>query len=252
MNLTYLKKVKYRNSLGQEVIFDNKIFFCERIDMTGTSGVHTSDTLAFSDGQITTNHQLSPKTIPCDFAFKDKNNDVWARLRLAEIFNPTINGILTVYSQDTIYKIDVYPQDFPTFTPDSTVPYVYRWSVDFIADYPYWRVGSEKTIELISAIFKFNSRCSVNIPVTIYFPANVSTPFNINGKGFTLRSCEVPLFVNTKDFSVKNADGINFNNKIDAETELDNIFLKFGENIIFCPQFTGVKLSYQNLSVGVF
>ena len=64
MNLTYLKKVKYRNSLGQEVIFDNKIFFCERIDMTGTSGVHTSDTLAFSDGQITTNHQLSPKTIP--------------------------------------------------------------------------------------------------------------------------------------------------------------------------------------------
>ena len=62
------KTAVWEDALGQRIVFDNKTFFLESIDMTGTSGVNTVENLAFADGQKTIKRKLGAKTIPCSFS----------------------------------------------------------------------------------------------------------------------------------------------------------------------------------------
>ena len=115
------KTAVWRNALGQEIVFDNRTFFLESIDMTGTAGIHTAESLAMTDGQVTLDHHLGAKTIPCSFAWKDVKDDRWMQAYLTSLFNPTVSGTLTVYTREETYQIDCYPQDFPVFQRDSGV-----------------------------------------------------------------------------------------------------------------------------------
>lgn len=251
-----VKKVIYRNSLGQEVVFDNKILFCESIDMTGNSGIHTTETLAFADGQVTTAHQLGAKTIPCSFALKDADRDIWLRDRLAAVFNPLVSGVLTVYDRENKYEIDVYPQNVPVFTKDKKVAFVWRWNVDFVADYPYWRVGVRHTIPLTH-----------NSTKVIYNPCSVELPLEIDLKG----RCTVAVSggteryfyiephpdgksvtVNTKTYKITDESGNNVNYLIDANREIDKITLLPGENTVTFLSDNDGTMSYYHLSTGVF
>lgn len=256
------KNVAWRNSCGQEIVFNNIDLFVESIDMTGTAGIHTVESLAGADGQVTIGHNLGAKTIPCSFALKDKTG---TRLEnLAQMFRPEI-GLLTVTTADEhVYRIDCYPQNIPTFKRDSGVPYVWRFDVDFIADKPLWRKGSEievlwSDLPLISGLHTIQSICVYDIPPKIHFPAtNHAVTFNIqNGalKRFTLKKHEdFAVLVNTDDFSVTNAStGANVNNLLDPTAELDDIRIKYGNNAITfssASQGTGVKIIYTELSAG--
>ena len=54
------KNVIYENSLGQRISFDNKKLFIESIDMTGTTGIHASESLASADGQTSVYERCGP------------------------------------------------------------------------------------------------------------------------------------------------------------------------------------------------
>ena len=69
------KTAVWQNGTGQEIVFDNRTFFLEDIDMTGTAGIHTVETLARADGQVSIAHQLAAKTIPCSFAWYDSTQE---------------------------------------------------------------------------------------------------------------------------------------------------------------------------------
>lgn len=243
------KIVIFENSLHQRVIFNQKYLFCESIDMTGLSGIHSVQNLAFSDGQVTVSHQLEAKTIPCSFAFKNTKNDGYTKNLLENIFIPKDNGTLTVITKDNTYSIDCYPQNVPVFKRDE-VKFVYRFDVDFVADFPYWQKGAEIPLTLSNAETLVYSNNNIDLPMRIVFPSGPATLFNVNGKGFILKKHTMPLTVDTQTFTVKDSQGKNRNQYIDATAELDEIFFHFGENKIICSPFTDVKILYYQLSCG--
>ena len=243
------KIVIFENSLHQRVIFNQKYLFCESIDMTGLSGIHSVQNLAFSDGQVTVSHQLGAKTIPCSFAFKNTKNDGYTKNLLENIFIPKDNGTLTVITKDNTYSIDCYPQNVPVFKRDE-VKFVYRFDVDFVADFPYWQKGAEIPLTLSNAETLVYSNNNIDLPMRIVFPSGPATLFNVNGKGFILKKHTMPLTVDTQTFTVKDSQGKNQNQYIDATAELDEIFFHFGENKIICSPFTDVKILYYQLSCG--
>lgn len=243
------KIVIFKNSLHQRVIFNQKYLFCESIDMTGLSGIHSVQNLAFSDGQVTVSHQLGAKTIPCSFAFKNTKNDGYTKNLLENIFIPKDNGTLTVITKDNTYSIDCYPQNVPVFKRDE-VKFVYRFDVDFVADFPYWQKGAEIPLTLSNAETLVYSNNNIDLPMRIAFPSGPATLFNVNGKGFILKKHTMPLTVDTQTFTVKDSQGKNQNQYIDATAELDEIFFHFGENKIICSPFTDVKILYYQLSMG--
>ena len=244
------KIVIYENSLGQRIVFDSRQLFAEYIDMTGTSGIHSVQNLAFADGQATVSHQLGAKNIPCSFAFKNTQNDEYTKNLLENIFIPKSLGTLTVITKDNIYSIDCYPQNVPVFKRDE-VKFVYRFDVDFVSDNSLWRKGNEISVTLNSAETVILSDNPHDLPMKILFPSsNTATLFNVNGKGFILKSHTMPFTVDTQTFTVKDTQGKNQTQYIDATAELDEIFFHFGENKIICSPFTDVKILYYQLSCG--
>lgn len=254
------KNVIWQNSTGQEVVFNNIDLFVESIDMTGTAGIHTVESLAGADGQVTIGHNLGAKTIPCSFALKDKTG---TRLEsLAQMFRPEI-GLLTVTTADEhVYRIDCYPQNIPTFKRDRGVPYVWRFDVDFVADKPLWRKGVEiektySSLQIIDGWHVLISDCVFDIAPKLYFPASSSSvTFQNNPVGYgrnqflTVRPHpDFAVIVDTENLTVKNAsNGANVNYLIDASQELDEIRIRFGINRM--SFVSGGKIIYQNLSAG--
>ena len=219
--------------------------------MTSTAGVHAVQSLAFADGQATVSHQLSAKTIPCSFALKNINLDEYTKLCIESIFSPKLSGTLTVITKNNVYKIECRPQNVPSFKRD-TVPFIYRFDVDFVADFPYWQKGAEISLSLSTAETIVYSNNPIDLPMKIIFPAGPATLFNVNGKGFNLRSHTMPLTVNTQNFKVTNSSGQNKNQYVDATAQLDEVYFKYGQNKIICSPFSGVQIFYYNLSLGEF
>ena len=247
-----MKKVFYQNALGQKIFFDNKTLFCESIDMLGNSAVHASETLALSDGQVTLSHQLAPKTIPCSFAFKNRNP--YDKQILESIFNPLISGTLTVYTDSNVYQIDCYPQNVPTFKRDA-VPYVYRFDVDFVADFPYWRVGQQQFIPITGSVTSYFSNCTLDLPVEIRMsPANWDSLVIINGNPIFLSPHEEQsLIINTLNFTIKDTQGNNCLNLLDSDYPVDKLVIRYRTNQIYVQNhshFDGVQISFYNLSFG--
>ena len=244
------KTVIYENSLHQKAIFNQKYLFCESIDMTGTTGVHFTEQPALADGQAIVFSKLSAKTVPCSFAFKNTQNDNFTKTMLENIFNPKISGTLTVITKNHTYKLDVRPQNQPSFKRD-TVKFVYRFDVDFVSASSLWQMDSEISIPLTAAETTLLSENPHDLPIKIVFPnCNSSTLFNVNGKGFTLKPHTMPLTVDTQNFSVRDVNGANQNQYIDATAQLDEVYIRFGENKIICSPFADVQIFYYQLSNG--
>ena len=258
--MTGNKTAVWRNALGQEIVFDNRTFFLESIDMTGTSGIHTVESLAMTDGQVTLGHHLGAKTIPCSFAWKDVRDDRWMQEHLPALFNPLIGGTLTVRTREETYSIDCYPTDVPVFKREA-VPYVRRWTVDFVADTPYWRKGTKRNV-LLSDLPLENgnrllmSRCPFEIAPDIYLPASGDLWLAINGKGFSVSDHEEPIIIKTGAFEVAAADnGQDRSYLIDEQYDIDCLRISYGKNAITCGLRSGgspngVSLSYYHLSMG--
>ena len=250
------KNLIYRNSLGQEIVFDNSTLFLEGIDMTGTAGIHTVESLAMTDGQTTIRHQLGAKTIPCSFAVKCVGNVEWLKRRLEQVFTPKLEGVLTVITPYLRYEIDCYPQNVPTFKMAEN-DCVYRFDVDFTADYPYWRVGDKKeyTFPANGGVY-IVSDCPFDLPVVVTFPENTGTSVYRNGNhGIYLSSAtHPPLRIHTQNFEVYTSVS-NFGPWTKGGTrylspfeDLTKIEIKYGSNVFWSQE--GVTMSYYELSLG--
>lgn len=261
------KKVKWKNALGQEMFFDNRVFFCEYIDMTGTAGVHTVESLAAADGQTTTGHQLGAKTIPCTFAWKDRQNDSFMHRHLVSIFSSLAEGTMTVTTESDTYRINCYPQNIPVFKRDANVPYVWRWDVDFTADFPYWRRGTEQSVSLDSNATLITSDCPFDIPPVICVPANDSPivlmtqhrctsgdSWSDQTPAFTVSPRNYPVWIDVQTMKVTKADGTKCDQVIDVRAAIDRALISYGQNYFVCTgTFTSENrptVSYYRLSAG--
>ena len=260
------KTAVWRNGTGQEIVFDNRTFFLEDIDMTGTAGIHTVEPLARADGQVSIAHQLAAKTIPCSFAWYDSTQeDDYMREKLTQLFNPLTGGTLTVYTRDNVYAIDCYPQDFPVFKRVSGLP-VWRWEVDFIADYPYWRKGAERVFHLTRSVGNsLFSPCPFAIAPVIELKLFGTNPeLLVNGNTVMLgisnseRGTSGGLTIDP-DFSTRtlviDTNTLTIKDKttradcsylIDANEDIEALRITRGYNTVVCQEQSGQVIAWQN------
>lgn len=266
------KVVIWENDLGQSVTFDNEdALFVESIDMTGTGGIHTVESLADADGQVSVAHHLGPKPIPCSFALY--GDDSTMRDRLAQIFSPLRSGTLTVltrhsgYSVSEQYQIDCRPQNVPTFKRDPDLD-VWRFAVDFTADFPYWRHGAEHVVTLNSSNVVVTSNCTFDIPPVIYIPAvsdrqvviatshrlTSADSWSTQTSAFTVSARNYAVWIDVQTMRVRKASGAYADQVISVTADIDKALIRYGQNAFYCAG-TGVesespKLYYYELSMG--
>ena len=255
------KNAVWKNDLGQCIYFDNYRFFLEAIDMISVPGIHTTESLAMADGVKTIRHQLGAKTIPCSFAFKNTDDDGLTGMELAQIFSPLRSGVLRVYTENAEYMIECSIQDEPTFVRDTDN--AFRWNVDFVADFPYWKMDTKKIKAVSDIPFAGLKRvllsdCPFDIMPEIVFPASDDSvlfqlyPQGSTSKGFTLKAHpDYPVRVITQDFKVIRDDTKeDCSQLIDATAELDEICIRYGKNVVTASPAGGVTLEYYRLSMG--
>lgn len=251
------KNMIYRNSLGQEVVFDNRVLYLEAIDMIGTPGIHAVEGLAGSDGQRTISHQLGAKTIPCSLAIRDVGNVEWLKHRLTEVFFPKLTGTMTVITPFCHYEIDCYPINVPSFRMAENDG-AWRFDVDFVADYPYWRKGGEH-VETLTDTFSqtLESHCPFDIPPVIEYPEGNSLGLEFRSGSqhgaVYVNEHSFPVRLTTMPFSMINmTTGASCTNYLSATENIGNILIRYGTNTItgFSGSKAGVVLRYYDLSMG--
>lgn len=256
------KNLSYRNELGQEVVFDNRVLYLEAIDMIGTPGIHTAESLAMSDGKRTIRHQLGPKTIPCSFAVKDVGNVEWLKNRLTEVFFPKLSSTMTVETMYGHYEIECYPLNVPTFRMAENDG-VWRFDVDFVADYPYWRKGAKQSITFTRGAvnsYYIQSRCPYEICPDIYLPASSSdTQMTIvasdvaGGPTLSFLAHDFPITLSTRKFDMRNANtGELCTNYLNPNVPLDDMRIRYGKNFVkvLSGVQDGIVVSWYDLSMG--
>ncbi len=251
----------YTNSYGMSGRFGfRKPFFLERIDAVSIQGAFSTDVLAQSVGQITVSKTLAARSIVCDFGLflTDKESRDKILNDMVALFNPLSNGVLKIETSNNTYEIDCYPNAVPSIQKNDNVYSVYRFTVDFICDYPYFRKSGliTKNLKPKNGYTDIYSNSAVDTPVEIVVPANTGYPINNNtiGSGFTVNNpSDKKIFINTKDFTVIDEDGKDVSNYIDATADLGDFYLKYGYNHIFCPCTAEkpVALRYYDYALGV-
>lgn len=272
----YVKKVIYKNELGMELSADNRTVFCENIDAAGVAGNFITEAPAFAPGQITIDSQIAARVIPCSFAFRDTEAGELQRMELAEIFSPLLSGTLTVWGEENVYTIECRPQAVPSFKRDQSVPYIWRFDVDFVADYPFWQYGSEHSFSTecsLDFVFAARSKLALPLPVQIeisdmaegeqyaFFIAAkkktsdrsyyTSDSFSFYGKANTT------FYVDGRTLRVKDSDGHSVN-AVSSGSDSE-IAVRYGYNYIWLQQPTGTvsysgraTIRWHNLSLGAF
>lgn len=234
-----IRHIRYRNFYGKEIYFDNKKYFAEEIQIGGTSARYNSLRLFDSPGAVTDDYGYDVMPIHIRFALLDKSDNRDNRDLAGSLFASVKPGILTVYTDDDEYSIELHLTQTPVFNKVNT--HVWRWEADFIADYPFFQKGrlpNRKTIESYTTIVYNTS--PVPVPVKIRFYKDTPFKNQTSGKGFSVSLPQGAdwIEVDTKNFNITDSSGNNANNCVSIYDEIDEVMLLPGKNEIFCPTYS--------------
>lgn len=256
--MIHIKTLKYTNTAGISIEANTgKRLYCSNMDLSGVNGIFATENYAFSHGQVTVSRNIGARTIPCQFIFNDRCNDEAFRNKLCAVFSPLLTGTLTIETGSRLhgstYEIDVYPAAVPVFRRD-TVNYLWKFEVDFIADYPFFRKKKQQIITLTDAYTIIKSDSPIDVPLEITFPESAVFTNYATGAGFTLHQHpdNKAVTVNTKDFSVIDEDGNDVNHLIGMSDDISRVGLVYGDNNIFCACGSPVVMKWYDLVLGVF
>lgn len=258
------KKIKYRAKNGLILEFgDSEPFFLEKINASSLSGVFSADNLLGAVGQITTSRNYSGRTVTCEFAvvFKTKRFKTFKAQILEKIiigFSPLVGGILEITSDTGTYSIDCYPSEIPSFD-NSKIPYIYRFTVDFICDYPYFRQQGIINKPIINGVNIINSSSVPDTPMKIYIPdcskgAIIQFKNTLGNNTLRLLAVDGAVTIDTEKFtaiSESSGDIGDVSNRIDLSSKIENCKLTYGKNEIILNVPESAKISYYNLVLGV-
>lgn len=254
-----IKKILYQNSSGfQTAFYTYKLPLCEKIDCSGVGADFISDSLAFADGQVTTFKKLNARTIPADFALSiiDEKEAERKLDYMIKLFNPLDDGKLTLVNDTGTYEIYCSPAETPSFD-NSKVSYVYRFSVDFICDYPYFKqlgaIGETITGGVSTEIIS-NSVPDTPVQIFISDCTNGATLVlnNRNGSAkIEILPYDKALTIDTQTFTAINANGIDVTKKIKVSSIIEDFVLTYGKNDLYLTGADSAVISWNNLAIGV-
>lgn len=257
-----IKKVIFKNKYGEEITFTRHFpLYVEKIDTFGYSGRFNSDKLIDSPGQFTSSFDVSGKVMPAEFAFWNRYGDSQTLRKIERVFTPLKTGLLTVFDMDDmIYRIEAYPTSAPAFQQTGKV---LRWTMNFAADYPYWRKGyeditAEVPANVVTAVY---NPCMISVPPILILPPYgartiekvkpvTSAKLWTTVKRFSVNAYDGKLIIDTKNFSAVNEQGENKNNVLYTDAELDEMFLDPGVNYLRCF-VCGFTVQFKELTPGV-
>ena len=249
------KKIRYKNIRGMSLCFgDKRPYYLEKIDATSLSGVFSADSFARFPGQVTNFRNVNARSVVCDFAIQITDRDKSIIEDVIALFNPLLPGVLTIDTDSGTYEIDCCPSAVPSILPDDKVPSVYRFSIDFVCDYPYFRKPVPITEKIFQAETKIYSYSSVDTPLKIHFPAGGIFTNRTTGQGFSISPASdgVGVTVDTKNFAITDDNGNDVSNLISIADDIGDVYLQQGWNAIFCVcDVLPVTISYDILVQGV-
>lgn len=254
-----IKMLKYENESGLSLCFRNKKpYYFEKIDATGLSGNFTSDTLAGAVGQITTNKSIGARTVVCDFALwlTDERNRTDRLNYIINLLNPMKSGILTLVTDTATYEIECYPSAVPSILKEKEISTVYRFTVDFICDYSYFRQLGVINKPITKGTNIINSSSVPDTPIKIYIPdcskgAVIQFHNALGNNTLKLLAVDGAVTVDTEKFTAVTDKGEDVTGKINLLSKIENCKLTYGENKIVFDVPASITISYYNLALGV-
>lgn len=252
-----MKTVIFKAQNGISMTFGyKKPLLLEYIDASSLQGVFATNSLLGSVGQVTASATVGARTVVCRFAVciadcEKRNNELNKAISL---FNPLNKGVLTIYSGLKSYEIECRPSAVPEFKRDSSISHLYRFDMDFVCDYPYFRQCGQIAVPLTNGENIVRSVSEIDTPVEIYIPdcsngAEITLE-NTDIKILTVLSYSGGLTVSTESFKAVSASGGDLSYKIDISSDIEDFKLKYGKNMLNLSVDNAV-LKYYRLYSGV-
>lgn len=136
-----MKKVKYRNTEGNEIYFEGKppYILSDTIDFGAVNNILTTQSVHDLDGEILINKKLDTRPLSVEGTIaRDSAKEIASdRRELIKVFNPKLTGTLTYEYFEKVYQIDVEVEiapEFPKARNATTQPFALRLK----ALDPYW------------------------------------------------------------------------------------------------------------------
>lgn len=253
-----MKTVIFKAENGISMTFGyKKPLLLEYIDAASLQGIFATNSLLGAVGQVTSSATVGARTVVCRFAVcitnKDKRN--YELNRAISLFNPLNKGTLTIYSGLKSYEIKCRPSAVPEFKRDSHISHLYRFDMDFVCDYPYFRQCGKIAVPLTIGENIVRSVSEIDTPVEIYIPdcsngAEIVLS-NTDVKTLTILSYSGGLTVSTNDFTAVSASGGDLSYKIDLSSDIEDFKLKYGKNVLTLSAADNAVLRYYRLYSGV-
>lgn len=253
------KEIEYRCQNGLSMRFGRrKPFLLSNIDATSLQMQSATDTLARSVGQVTTYRTFGARTVVCEFTLVLREHQNEILQEVLALFHPLNSGTLTVMTEGYDYEIDCYPSAVPTIKRDSSVPYVYTFSVDFVCDEPYFRQCGQLQYDLKIGFNYIYSSSVIDTPVTLYIPdcsnapslqfQQISTGKNGN---VSVQAFDGSITIDMRTFKAVGKNSENLTKNIKANSDIEDCVLVYGENRIVLTNTPTATLSWYNLVTGV-
>lgn len=283
-----MKKITYLNkNTGASISFGNSYpFVLKSIDANSISTTKITSTAIGMDGQHTDSVVYNPRTIICELSFNGISGEKYDRQqmqlnwqRIADIFAPNTEGVLTYDNDAGSYQIDCRPLELPNYS--KVIGTYCNFKMQFVADYPFWR--SVKTFTqpvqhiegglryplkypisygTISRLAYIDNKTSSILPIKIFGKLTKGARFNLQnlttGKIIKISNVFANNMTSDIDFELDTYTGrVKGGNIFTFDSDFD-IALKQGQNIfelsLFLPaegEPPEVYIKYNLLYIGV-
>lgn len=254
------KRIRYRSDNGLIFEFgDRAPYFLEKIDAASISGVFTTDIIPDCVGQVTTSRTFGARTVECELAvtFDSPDMELFKKQILSEItecFNPLSNGTLEIETDTGVYEINCYPQESPKFD-NGKLPYIYRFTVDLVCDYPYFKNKrvNKKDLPANTSIIINSSSVIDNREIIITIPS-FDENFTLTNKS-TNKEIRLIKFGGGKvvldvlNYSLTAVGNVDVSQFIDVNCDIENFCLKRGKNELLSNLDSMIE--YRDILLGV-
>ena len=232
--MEYIRTGWYENDIGRIEFKATGPLYLSTIDTTGVSVDDDSEELAGSAGAAAGSLRTRSRVIPATFTLEDLGRI--DKDHLLAVLSPLMYGTLTIRGEKDEYKIDCRPEEMATFSRNQNVPYLWSFSVDFHADYPFWRRGLERSITAHAgeSTVYFQSKTIPGTPCIVEVPEGVNGRVVVNNRGFTVIGQHPDLIINSRTATVKDRQGNSQNSAIlsFATEPINKLFVNYGRNSI--------------------
>lgn len=231
----FIKTGMFENEIGRLQFDKTGPLYMSKIDASGVSVDADDQDLVGLPGSAAGELRLRSRVIPAEFQFADVGS-VIDRDFIAAVLEPLLWGTLTIFTEKDEYKIDCRPQESPVFVREKDIGFLWNFSVNFYAPFPYWKRAKQRvfTPSGNNSTFTIMSKTAKRTPVEITYQSGASGLLVLNGASMTIHNTHSKaITINTKDLTVIDSDGNNVYDVINIATyDIEDIVMNYGENTL--------------------